>query len=214
MSLRRSYPWLFMQFPSSAEPNHLLTKILTKIISFIHLIDSNMLAAQMGYQLATDAMILLDPEEEGWESDVSLESMRELSVKGQETAQSVADGFRDVKQQIYKIAASTKDNTTIVFVPPDPTHTETLKIPMKEIGTGLVANLNLLNEFSRCGRMSKTISKAPIRLYSRSNDASERLSRWAEMQQGFQQYYNVVNSAHERFPELLVSSSMAWRAVA
>lgn len=92
-----------MRFLSSSEPNHLLAKILPKIITFIHLIDSSMLAAQMGYQLATDAMILCDPEEEGWESSVSLESMRELSVKGQETARSVTDGFRDVKQQIYKV---------------------------------------------------------------------------------------------------------------
>jgi hypothetical protein len=62
-----------------------------------------MLAAQMGYQLTTDAMILCDPEEEDWESNVSLESMRELSVKGQETARSVMDNFRDIKQQIYKV---------------------------------------------------------------------------------------------------------------
>ena len=96
-------PGYLLEFLSSSEPNHLLTKILAKIITFIHLIDSSMLAAQMGYQLATDAMILCDPEEEGWESNVSLESMRELSVKGQETAKSVIDSFRDIKQQIYKV---------------------------------------------------------------------------------------------------------------
>jgi len=62
-----------------------------------------MLAAQIGYQLTTDAMILCDPEEKDWESDVTLDSMRELSKKGQETAESVAEGFRDIEQQIYKV---------------------------------------------------------------------------------------------------------------
>jgi len=62
-----------------------------------------MLAAQIGYQLSTDVMILCDLEEEGWESNVSLETMRELSVKGQEATRSVVDGFRDIKQQIYKV---------------------------------------------------------------------------------------------------------------
>ena len=67
-----------------------------------------MLAAQIGYQLSTDAMILCDLEAEGWESSVSLESMRELSVKGQEATRSVVDGFRDIKQQIYKVRIDSK----------------------------------------------------------------------------------------------------------
>jgi hypothetical protein len=79
---------------------------LTKITTLIHLIDSSMLAAQIGYQLTTDAMIFCDPEEKDWESDVSLESLRELSGKGQQTAKSVAEGFRDIEQQIYKVPIS------------------------------------------------------------------------------------------------------------
>ena len=97
---------LLTRLLSSSEPNPLLTKILTKIITFIHLIDSSMLAAQIGYQLTTDAMILCDPEEKDWESDVSLGSMRELSGKGQEISKSVAEGFRDIEQQIYKVPIS------------------------------------------------------------------------------------------------------------
>ena len=62
-----------------------------------------MLAAQIGYQLATDAMILCDLEEEGWESNVSPESMRELSANGKEAARFVVNRFRDIKHTRYMI---------------------------------------------------------------------------------------------------------------
>lgn len=98
---------LFIRILSSSEPNHLLNKILTKIITFIHMINASALAAQIGYQLATDIMIL-SVTEEGLQSHANLENMRELSGNGQGIATFVMNGFRDIKQQIYKVRTRNK----------------------------------------------------------------------------------------------------------
>ncbi|KIM36251.1 hypothetical protein M413DRAFT_427683 [Hebeloma cylindrosporum] len=207
----------FSRMRSSSEPNHLLNKVLTKIIIFIHMIETSAVAARIGYQLAADVIILSEGEVEDREFHESLEIMRELSRSGQAITRSVAEGFRDIKQQIYKIADLTKDNQSIVVIP---THTQTLDFLMKDIGTTLVANLNLFSEFSRSVEATaewwQSIkadleSPNPTLLPSgmEFGDASEKMSKWAEMQQGFQEYYNAnVNSEHGRFPELFASSDV------
>jgi len=67
------------------------------------MIEASLPEAQIGYQLATDAMALSGTEDEGQEFHASLESVRDLSGKGQEIARSVMDNFRDIEQQIYKV---------------------------------------------------------------------------------------------------------------
>ena len=64
-----------------------------------------MLAAQRGYQLAADATILCDPEEADadWEAGVSLEGLRGTAGEGWERARGVMEGFRDVRQEVYKV---------------------------------------------------------------------------------------------------------------
>jgi len=68
------------------------------------MIEASLPEAQIGYQLATDAMTLSGTEEEGQEFHANLESVRDLSGKGQEIARSVMDNFRDIEQQIYKVS--------------------------------------------------------------------------------------------------------------
>ncbi|KDR66473.1 hypothetical protein GALMADRAFT_259268 [Galerina marginata CBS 339.88] len=218
----------FSNMQSSSEPLPLLTKISEKILGLIHLIDSSMLTAQLGYQLATDAMILCDPEETDWDADVSVESLRSISVKGCEMSKAVMEGFRDVNQAVYKIAASTKDNMFIVVVPPDPSHSDTMKIHLKDIGTGLVANLNLISAFSRdmtsvAGWWTNVnedlASESPRLLPSTAetttgSDSAQKFARWLTIKDGFQQYYNLINVAHAKYPNLLTSSSTAWKSVA
>ena len=67
------------------------------------MVEASLPGAQIGYQLATDAMTLSGTEDEGQEYHASLESVRDLSGKGQEIAKSIMDNFRDVEQQIYKV---------------------------------------------------------------------------------------------------------------
>jgi len=76
---------------------------------------------------------------------------------------------------------------------------------MKDIGAALVANLDLLTEFSRSVEAtaewwnhvkadleSLNPTLLPLEKGKGSSDASELFSKWAEVQQGFQQYHNVV----------------------
>ncbi|PPQ65088.1 hypothetical protein CVT24_003042 [Panaeolus cyanescens] len=76
-------------------------------------------------------------------------SIAELAVKGYEMAKQVEQGFNNISQALYKIAAATKESKLVVVVPPDPTHTGTLKLNLKDVATDLVANLSLLSEFSQ-----------------------------------------------------------------
>lgn len=75
---------------------------------------------------------------------------------------------------------------------------------MDDIGTALVTNLNLLTEFSRSIGLTaewwnhiKADLENPnptlLPLARGSSDASDKFSHWEEMQQGFQQYHNVVS---------------------
>ena len=74
---------------------------------------------------------------------------------------------------------------------------------MKDIGTALVTNLNLLTEFSRSTELTvewwnhiKADLENPnptlLPFKRRSSDARHKFSHWEEMQQGFQQYHNAV----------------------
>jgi hypothetical protein len=77
---------------------------LTKIITFIDTIDASVISAQMGYQLATEAMILrCGTDEERREFHACLESIRELAGNGQEISRFIMDDFRDIKQQIHEV---------------------------------------------------------------------------------------------------------------
>ena len=74
---------------------------------------------------------------------------------------------------------------------------------MTDIGTALVANLDILTEFSRSVKATAewwTHVKADLEspnptllpLEKESSDARELFSKWAEIKQEFQRYHNVV----------------------
>ena len=71
---------------------------------------------------------------------------------------------------------------------------------MKDIGTALMANLNLFTEFSSSAEATaqwwnhvKADLESPTpTLLPFEKGSSEIFSKWAETQQGFQQYHNVV----------------------
>ena len=88
---------------SSSDENPLLTKILGKISALIRHIDSSMLVTQLGYQLASDALIFTDTEAKDWEADVTLDTLREIAGRAQEISVGVMEGFREIKQEVYKV---------------------------------------------------------------------------------------------------------------
>ncbi|KAF8153381.1 hypothetical protein B0H34DRAFT_103418 [Crassisporium funariophilum] len=242
-TVERMAPFSLMTTSDPTKPLPLLAKIVGKVNAYIRLIDASMLSAQIAWKVAGDAMVLCDPElrsvygresekegpgtgEDGeWDpASVTWESLADLAQKGAEQAAKVEDGFVGVRQEVYKIAASTKDNMLVVLVPPDPSHSETLRIHLKEIGTNLVANLSLLAQFSKAVSemadwwdwVKSDLAAASTAGASSSNLPSqkERFERWSMAKEGWQEYYNVINSVHDRFPALLAESSAAWQSVA
>jgi hypothetical protein len=72
-----------------------------------------MLVAQLGYQLATNAMMLYDTEEADWEADVTIDTLRDIAGKAHTTSQSVMEGFREIKQEVYKVC---RYGHSVVFI--------------------------------------------------------------------------------------------------
>ena len=93
---------------SSSEPSALLNKILAKINNLIRKIDNSMLVAQMGYQLATNAMIVCDAESMDWEleGDATRAGLAEQAKAANQMAQGVVETFRDIRQEVYKVSHS------------------------------------------------------------------------------------------------------------
>ncbi|KAH9474526.1 hypothetical protein JR316_0012987 [Psilocybe cubensis] len=228
----------FSNMQSATDPLPILTKISAKIHALIRLIDASMLAAQLGYQLATDAislcestLIVVDSELGEWDAGVSIdiEVLRETCRSGCENAVKVMEGFRDVRQEAYKIAAATKDNMFVVLVPPDKDHAEKMKIHLKDIGTGLVANLNLLSDFARAvmsvsdwwtfmqadlESTKPTTIPSPNAISAYTQEEVRTMqTRWFALKEGFQKYYDIISVAQGRYPDLLPSSSTAWKEV-
>lgn len=195
------------------------SKITSKILAYIQLLDSSMLAGQIAFHLASEGLVLSTShqEQDEWEvdSEGTIERMQAKAEQGLEEAQKVERVMRDVRQEFYKIAASTKDNTTIVLLPPDPAHPPTLRKALKDIGTDLVANLNLLSEFSqRASESAAWWLWVRDDLVSTNSELLSSAAQWAPIKNEWQEYYNIISSVHGRFPDLLSSSRLAWQSVA
>lgn len=225
-TIERLAPFSQMRLPSSSSDSEapaaaaaITSKISSKILAYIEILDSSMLAAQIAFHLAIEGLVLsTSPQDQEWEVDFegTIERMRAKAERGLEEARKVERVTRDVPQEFYKIAALTKDKTTIVLLPPDPVHPPTLRKALKDVGTDLVANLNLLSELSQ--RASETAAWwSWVRddlLSSNSVLLSSPSTQWEPIKSDWQEYYNIINSAHGRFPDLLSSSRAAWQSVA
>ncbi|EDR04341.1 uncharacterized protein LACBIDRAFT_330573 [Laccaria bicolor S238N-H82] len=131
-TIERLAPFSQMRLPSSSSDSEapaaaaaITSKISSKILAYIEILDSSMLAAQIAFHLASEGLVLsTSPQDQEWEvdSEGTIERMRAKAERGLEEARKVERVTRDVPQEFYKIAALTKDKTTIVLLPPDPVH--------------------------------------------------------------------------------------------
>lgn len=60
--------------------------------------------AQLGYHLSSDALIYCDSETIDWDADVSIQSLCGVAGRALELSKSVTDGFREIKQDVYKVS--------------------------------------------------------------------------------------------------------------
>lgn len=88
------------------EAGPLVAKIVKRVNAYIHAIDSTMLAAQIGYRLASEAMTLCDLMGEDDfidEGRDNLDTMKALADEGYENAEKTNVAFREIRQELYKV---------------------------------------------------------------------------------------------------------------
>ncbi|EKM78186.1 hypothetical protein AGABI1DRAFT_129315 [Agaricus bisporus var. burnettii JB137-S8] len=205
----------------------LAQKINGKILGLLHAVDTTMLIAQIGYKMSNDAATLCDPFApvigSTCPSGISTpETLQTMAAHGHGHCQRANECLRSIQQEIFKIAAATKDNETFVLVPPDSQQPATRRIALKEVGTDLVANLNLLNRFSRSllDLMSwwewleeELLSPNSTLLPSMKDRDADLYARWSRIKAGYLDYYNTIRVVYTRYPQLLTTSSSAWQSI-
>ncbi|KAF9447252.1 hypothetical protein P691DRAFT_760934 [Macrolepiota fuliginosa MF-IS2] len=230
-TVERLAPFCQMRLPPELPNVPLVPKTNSKILGFIQAVDTSMLVAQIGYRLASDAASLCDPfappsvPTHGNKHNSALstpEMLQTMAAHGHGHCLKTSDAFSNIQQEIFKIAAVTKDKDIVVLVPPDPQQPATRRITLKEIGTDLVANLNLLNQFSRSmvdltswweWLEEELMSPDSVLLPTTNQRDAELFARWSKIKGGYLDYYNTIRVVYARYPQLLTTSSTAWQSI-
>jgi len=83
------------------------SKITSKILAYIEILDSSMLAAQYAFHLASEGLVLSTShqDQQEWEVDYegTIERMQAKAEQGLEEARKVESVMRDVRQEFYKV---------------------------------------------------------------------------------------------------------------
>jgi len=95
--------------PPSSTAALITAKITSKILAYIQLLDSSMLAGQIGFHLASEGLVLSTSHQEQneWEvdSEGTIKRMQAKAEQGLEEAQNVERVMRDVRQEFYKVSS-------------------------------------------------------------------------------------------------------------
>ncbi|KXN82907.1 hypothetical protein AN958_02045 [Leucoagaricus sp. SymC.cos] len=230
-TVERLAPFCQIRLPPETSRPPLAPKTNSKILRLIQAVDTSMLVAQIGYRLASDAASLCDPFAPSNQTAPgakyfaglsSPEMLQTMAAHGHGHCLKTTEAFRDVQQEIYKIAATTKDNETIVLVPQDPQQPATRRISLKDVGASLVANLSLLERFSRSvldltswweWLEEELMSPNSTLLPSIEKRDADLFARWSKIKGAYLDYYNTIRVVYARYPQLFTTSSSAWQSI-
>ncbi|TFK21225.1 hypothetical protein FA15DRAFT_758870 [Coprinopsis marcescibilis] len=150
--------------------------------------------------------------------------MQKYAKEGEELAKETERVFKEVSQEVYKIAAQTKDNTHIVLLPPGAGQAPSLRKPLKEVALDLVANLSLFSAFSQQANETSAwwtwvnedlernpgsqLCPEPVK-----DKFSAAYAWWETMKGAWQAYYDIISALHAQYPELS-SSARTWEGTA
>ncbi|KAF5378203.1 hypothetical protein D9615_007531 [Tricholomella constricta] len=184
-TFERLAPFSQLQNPSSHDAGPAVIKVVNKIKTYLDAIDTSIQVVHSAYQMSKLAATLWDEaalargvrveeKRSRQQQQQRLEDLVTLADEAHENAKKADGVLRQVEQDFYRIAASTKDVDATVQVPVDPalraststfsflpsTHlksqfllfmstAKTIKKSLKDVGSDLVANLHVLAEFAR-----------------------------------------------------------------
>ncbi|KAG6829662.1 hypothetical protein H0H92_003905 [Tricholoma furcatifolium] len=252
-TFKRLAPYTLLQKPSSPEARPVIIKTVNKLKSYIEAIDTSIQVVHMAYRmskLAASLWTTLDLSNEKhfhgnrMERQHQLEELVLLADETHQKAYKTAATFNQAEQDFYRvlfpafplfmilsadvnvqIAASTKAIDCIVQIPADPALPlpKMLEKPLKDIGTDLVSNLNVLAEFTRhitdfatwCGWVKSSIiaidgAVVPTPTSSLAH-AQAICSSWDKIRADCLVYHSLVIEIQERHPSMLPVSTNAWQ---
>ncbi|PFH48258.1 hypothetical protein AMATHDRAFT_5972 [Amanita thiersii Skay4041] len=221
----------------------LVDRIVEKVKAYISGIDLSMLATQMAFRLADEALKLSEgkiPEHE-WKlvprrADNGLSRLASLAEQGDGYAQKMMSPFTDVRQDLYKIAARTKEKADVkVCLPFDPAKSDkTLTKSLKDVGLDLVANLKVIcdftdhasslanwwasvyREFDAAAAAAAITMDPNVQPSSPSSPGAMSLPPpldadvWVGVKAEYQTYYRTIRDVQQRYPNLVPTSKEAW----
>ncbi|KAF8641635.1 hypothetical protein AX16_009861 [Volvariella volvacea WC 439] len=245
--LDRLVSWSQMKNYSSSESEPIVSKILERITVYIQAVESSILAALMGYRLSTDAMLLCNLVREETPTSAQepfdaltqelYQSLITLAEDGHSHAEKAKTAFLNVEQDLFKIAADTKDNELLVQVPIN--NEKQVFKSLKTVGNDLVAGAKLMTEFydllenlmlwwallkreiSSENTSSEVLPPVATDEEGKKQESSPAsieaqcqtlLEKWGRLQKDHLAYYNMTDDIIAQYATLLPTASAGWTA--
>ncbi|KAF8063615.1 hypothetical protein FPV67DRAFT_254804 [Lyophyllum atratum] len=232
----RLAPFSQLRDPSSHDARPTVLKTVDKIKSYLAAIDTSIQVVHAAYQMSKIASLLCSTplplplpvpdkskEEKERERQRHLEEMAVLSDAACDKAHKASEVFKQVQQDFYRIAASTKDMDATVQLPVDPALLKTLKKPLKDIGSDLVANLSLLAHFSRhlsdlaswCAGVKAGVaamdgSVVPTGTTEAEAEGEALRGKWERVRGDCLVYHSMISEMQGRYAAMLPLSTELW----
>ncbi|KAK2467545.1 hypothetical protein APHAL10511_000400 [Amanita phalloides] len=248
-TLERLAPFCLLRPTGLVQDVALMNKVVDKIKSFINGIDLSMLATQMVLKLANEAIGLSEINVPGQEwnivprrADEGLGRLAGLAAMGDGYAQRMSKIFTDVRQDLYRIAAMTKEKRNVmVIIPLDPEQLEanhTLTKSLRDVGLDLAANVNLLVDFAHhasslmkwwsfvkqeleASATAAALTSDPnVQPTSPTSPGAMALPPaldadiWKRVQADYHSYFRTIREVQARYPNLMAASNEAWKVSA
>ncbi|GLB43037.1 hypothetical protein LshimejAT787_1204860 [Lyophyllum shimeji] len=258
-TFERLAPFSLLRDPSSHDASPTVIKIVDKIKSYLAAIDTTMQVVHAAYQMSKLASTLWTAhasrngngrkEKRSTSSSFAADAERQkrledlvlLADAASDQASKTSGVFKQVQQDFYRIAAWTKDMDATVQIPVDPSLPKTIKKPLRDVGSDLVANLGLLAEFSRhtselaswCAWVKVGIIKldgtvvppqaepqddndtdddgAGIANATSDGGADKVRAKWEQVRRECLLYYSLIAEMQARYAEMLPLSVELWQ---
>ncbi|KAG6840102.1 hypothetical protein C0991_008978 [Blastosporella zonata] len=229
-TFERLAPYSLLQNTSSHEARPAVIKIVNKVKAYIEAIDTSIQVVHIVYRMSKVAAALWSTpapssDKQGLrERQQRLEDIVILADEAHQKAQKTNGVFKQVQQDFYRIAASTKSLDSTIQIPADPALPKLLKKSLKDIGPDLVSNLSLLSHFTRhssdlatwCSWIKSSIIAIDGTVVPPQNgslfEADNVRSRWERVRADCLIYHSMISDIQNRYSAMLPISTNMWQA--